>query len=426
MSNEIRENTIKNILLPGLSGNILEWYDFAVYAYLAPLISANFFPQHNKTISLIETFGIFAAGFLMRPIGAIIFGHYGDRMGRKAVLIITIALLSIATVLIGCLPGYSTLGIFSAILLTFCRLAQGLAIGGEPGYCVYLVEHVPNNKRGFYGSLPICCSIIGFLLGSAVAALFGSLLSTDTFSAWGWRIPFFLGIPLGLIGLYFRLHMPETPIFSEMKALDRILHSPLSHALKTEFFTIIKGIALAFIPFVTSFVLVVYLPSYLNIYLKTPIHIALMINTISMIPMALTVPIAGLISDRIGRKPIFFISGLLFIILSYPLFLIMLKGTYLTITIIQTLFAILVGICYAPIYTILIEMFPTNIRYTSLSLSYNLAGALFGGTVPMVCTFLIATTHNLMMPSFLLIFAGIITLLVLPFVAETYKKTLLL
>ena len=287
------------------------------------------------------------------------------------------------------------------------------------------MEHVPNNQRGFYGSLPICCAILGFLLGSTVAALFGTLLSTDTFSAWGWRIPFFLGIPLGLIGLYFRLHMPETPVFSEMKALDQILYSPLFHALKTEFFTIIKGIGLALIPFVTSFVLVVYLPSYLNIYLKLPIHTALAINTLSMIPMALTVPIAGLLSDKIGRKPIFFISGLLFCIFSYPLFLIMIKGTYVTIAIIQALYAILVGFCYAPIYTILIEMFPTNIRYTSLSLSYNVAGALFGGTMPMVCTFLIEATHNLMVPSFLFIFAGIVTLVVLPFVAETYKKILL-
>lgn len=412
------------LIIPGIIGNVLEWYDFSLYGYFAPIIAKLFFPTSNQFLSLLATFGVFAIGFLMRPLGAIIFGYYGDRAGRKKTLAVAVILMAIPTTLIGLLPTHEHIGVLAGILLTVCRLLQGLAVGGEfSGSIVYITEHAPANRRGVYGSWAMFSAFTGLLLGSGVSAM-TSLLPTDALNMWGWRIPFLMGLLLGVVGLYLRLRMPETPNFLALLANRQILDNPINQSFKVALLPMVMAAGLVFLPAMGFYLLFVYLSSYMTTVLHVPLRTALTINTISMLGIILVIPWVGLLSDHIGRKPVLYLGAIGFIIFSYPLFLLLQQANFASILIAQTCFAILVCFAYAAIPATLVELVATNIRYTAMSFPYNFSNAVFGGTAPLIATYLIAKTGNPLSPSFYLIFAGVVMLLFVFSLKESYQKSL--
>lgn len=415
----------KKLLIPGVFGNILEWYDFALYGYFAPIIAHLFFPMHGEFSSLLVTFGVFAVGFFMRPLGAILFGHFGDRIGRKKTLAAGVILMAVPTALIGLLPTYAQIGLTAGILLTLCRLLQGLAIGGEfGGSIIYIIEHAPAHQRGFYGSWAMFSAFTGLLLGSATGALMGLWMPSEALQTWGWRLPFIAGLLLGAIGLYLRLCMPETPFFLKAESERRLVKNPLLEACRTCSGKMLIALGLDFLPAMGFYLLFVYLSSYITTYLKVPLETALIANTLSMMVIIAVMPIIGWFSDKFGRKPILTIGAVSYIIFSYPLFLLLQHANFYAVWLAQSCFALIVCFAYATIPATFAELMPTPVRYTAMSLPYNLANALFGGTAPLMATYLISVTGKLLAPSYYLIFGGIIMLIALIFLKESYRKSL--
>lgn len=416
----------KRVLLSASIGNMLELYDFALYGYFAPIFAGLFFPSTDKTLSVAITFAVFAVGFIMRPLGAILFGYFGDRVGRKKALSVSILLMAIPTTLIGLLPTYAQIGIAAGVLLLCCRLLQGLATGGEfTGSIIYIAEHVPENRRGLYGGWAMSSTFTGFLIGSGISAIFTLIIPADALHAWGWRIPFLLGFILGIIGLYLRLRMPETPNFIAMQAAKQIATNPLSAAVKEGLKPMLFILGLNFLPAASYYMSFVYLSSYFVLYLKFPLHIALTVNTINMVLLVIIVPLLGFISDKIGRKPLLIIGCLGFVLLSYPLFSLMQSKTFVAILLAQFGFTVFVACLFAVIPATVVEMVKTKIRYTAISLPYNVSSALFGGIMPLVATFLIHQTTNLASPSFYLILAGIVTIFTVFCLRESFHSKLL-
>jgi MHS family proline/betaine transporter-like MFS transporter len=415
----------RQILLPALIGNILEFYDYCLYAYFAPIIAKLFFPASKESNSLIATFAVFAVGFLMRPLGALLFGYLGDKFGRKKTLALGIIMMASSTVLVGCLPTYESAGLTATLLLVACRLFQGLAVGGEfSGSLIYMIEHAQLERRGTFSSLGIFSANAGILLSSLAATLMSKFFSEPTLYAWAWRIPFLFGAFLGVLGFYFRLKMPETPTFTSLQAQQGTLKNPLSIALKYKKLSMLKAVFLTILPSTAAYILFSYFPTYMHTYLKLPLNTALAINTCALIINLIFMPLTGMLSDAWGRKPILFIGSVGFLLFSYPLFLLLTHGNIVSIFFAQSCFAILICFANSVVPAILVEKFPTNIRYSAVAFPYNIANGFFGGTAPMVVTYLIASTGNILSPSYYLILIAIPMFLTLFTIKETYRTPL--
>jgi MHS family proline/betaine transporter-like MFS transporter len=419
-------NIDKRSLIAGFSGNIMEWYDFTVYGFFATIIGSQFFPHEDKIVQLISAFGIFAAGYLMRPIGGIIFGHIGDRQGRKKALLISILMMAIPTTLIGFLPTYASIGWYSALLLVILRLFQGLSVGGEfTGSISFLVEKAPKEKRGFYGSWTTFGVFGGMLIGAALAAIITSVFSAKQVSDFGWRIPFLFGAVIGIAGLYLRKDMSDDKSFKKIMEEERTFKIPLAEFFAHYKMQSFKIIMLSWAFGVSVYLIFIFLPSYLHTFLHVKLDDALSIHTIAIIFMMLIIPFFGYLSDKIGRKTVLFISLIGFVVFSYPLFLLMFQKSYWAILVAMLLFSILEGLFQGVIPAIMTEAFPAKVRYTGLSVSYNIALALFGGTTPLVSVWLIKVSGgNVLMPVYYLIASVIIAIITLLFMPETYKKEL--
>lgn len=385
--------SLRKVVVSGMLGNGLEWYDYALYAQMSFIISELFFPGENETVSLIATFGVFAVGFLFRPLGAVLFGYIGDKYGRRSSLVIAILMMAIPTGCIGLLPTYAQIGIWAPVLLTIIRILQGLSLGGEfSGSITYIVEHSPEKHRGLAGAASLVSLILGFLLGSFVALLFVKSLSPEDFSSWGWRVPFLLGIVIGLIGLYIRSSCDESPAYEEAKNEGHLSDSPVRTALFQYPGTMLKAFVLYISVTMPFYLASVYLLSFSQKKLGLGVDQALVINTSAMIAMLIAVIFGAILSDRIGRKPVLLASVIIMMFSIIPLFFLMEMRLFLTIFLAQVSLGFIVGVYIAPIPAVLVEMFPTSIRYTGMAISYNLAAAMFGGTAPVVCEWLISRT----------------------------------
>jgi MHS family proline/betaine transporter-like MFS transporter len=416
----------KRSLIAGFIGNILEWYDFTVYGFFATVIGAQFFPEEDKVVQLIAAFGVFAAGYLMRPIGGIIFGHIGDKYGRKKALMISILLMAIPTTLIGFLPTYVNIGWYSAALLVALRLLQGLSVGGEfTGSISFLVEKAPKGKRGFYGSWSTFGVFGGMLLGSGIASIITSLLSTEQLHDFGWRIPFLFGAVIGIIGIYFRKGMGADAYYNKIKKEHTSTKIPLAEFWAGYKIQALKIILLSWAFGVSVYLIFIFLPSYLHTFHNVKLEDALSAHTIAIIVLMLIIPLFGSISDKIGRKKVLFMSLIGFAIFTYPLFALMFENTFMAILIAMLVFSVFEAMFQAVIPALMTESFPTSVRDTGLSISYNVSLALFGGTTPLVCTWLIKVSGgNVWMPAYYLIATCIIAILTALFIPETYKKEL--
>jgi MHS family proline/betaine transporter-like MFS transporter len=401
--------TLRTSLAGGI-GNLLEWYDFAVFGYFAPFMSAQFFPSDDPVSALINTFGVFAAGYLARPIGGVVFGQIGDRLGRKRALQISIFLMAIPTTLIAFLPTHAQVGVLAPVLLVVLRLAQGISVGGEfIGSCCYLVEAAPSGKRGFFGSWSTFGTIGGMLVGSAVATLIHSVLPADQIHAWGWRLPFLGGLLVGVVGWLMRRGTAETPEFVRLQGTGRIETRPVLQALREMPVRVaqVAGIVLLF--GVAIYTLFVWMPTYLTHFVKPAVPGALLVNTLCMVLLIAAMPFAGLLADRYGYRSVLAAGALATAIVVYPLFVWMDSGTTIAAAGGLTVFALINGCIQGAMPVAMADLFPSRLRYSAMAIGYNLTLALFGGTAPLVATWLIKTTGNLAAPAWYLFVVAAVT-----------------
>jgi len=413
---------MKKVVITCMVGNALEWYDFILYAQFAYILSQKFFP--DSSISEILTFAIFAAGFIVRPLGGIIFGSIGDRFGRRVSLAIGILTMVIPTTVIGLLPSYDSIGLAAPITLAIARLIQGFSLGGEFSGCiVYLTECAPADKRGLVGSIVYVSQCLGMLLGLIIAYFLSFILSKEDLWSFGWRLPFISSFFVGMIGLYIRSSLIESPIYTEIRNRGLILQSPLQEILSNSNYRKKIWLAAGLYINVTApfYAATIFIQNYMLTlgYSKNECSIA---SELTLIIMIITFPIAGYISDKIGRKPVILVSCIALIFFIYPIFLMINSNSYYLALLSQILFAVIVAFHMGAIPTILVELFPTNIRLTGVALSCNLSAAIFGGTVPMIGAVLYHITGDRLAIAYYLIFLAIFALFVISFYKETYKK----
>lgn len=416
---------MKKVISAGMIGNALEWYDFALFVHFIEIISRLYFPAGNDFASKMYTYGAFAAGFFMRPLGAIVFGFIGDKFGRRAALAGSILTMAIPTSLIAILPGYQEIGIIAPICLLIIRLLQGLSLGGEfSGSIAFVVEHAPDDKRGLAGSTAMFSMNIGILMGSAVAAICSNLMEPEIFAAWGWRVPFAIGIVIGLVGLYIRTGLHESPKYEQAKHDGKLSTSPLKEVLFEHRSDLITAVCLYLTVTVPFYTFIGFMKNYLTSVVGVPLAEASLINTISMIIATLFIPFIGYLSDIYGRKIIIKYSAMAVFLLSYPCFMMLSSNHFYIILVGQTLFGIMVSSYMAPMPTILVELFPTSIRYTGVALSYNISAALFGGTVPAVATAMIEYTGVKESPAIYVMCFAVISLIAIHFLEDRRKMAL--
>ncbi|MBI2707044.1 MAG: MFS transporter [Proteobacteria bacterium] len=416
---------IKRVILSCMIGNALEWYDFALYGYFATTIGQLFFPKFSSFASLMATFGIFAAGFIMRPLGGIIFGHIGDKMGRKNALLWSIYLMAIPTTMIGLLPTYEQVGWLAPLFLTLIRLAQGLSMGGEfTGSMIFVVEHADKGNRGLYGSWVVFSLLLGILVGSAVATSTCYLLSEDQLMAWGWRIPFLFSVAGGFMGAIMRRTINEPEQFVQAKKQHKEHFTPLTALFKNHSKTIFYVIIIEFSLSIGFYLIVTFINNFLTALLHFDKVASLMITTCSMVAMGMAILLSGRLSDKIGRKPLLIISTLGFVVFAYPLFR-ALEGSFIQALFAQMALAAIMGTFFAPLPATLVELFPMSVRYSGLSISHSLSMAIFGGSAPLIATALIQITGNNAAPALYLSGMCLISTSFLLFLKDRYKSELL-
>ena len=405
-------------IVAGAVGNVLEWFDFAAYGFFASVIGEQFFPSDDPTTSVIAAFAVFASGFLARPVGAAFFGHLGDRRGRQAVLRLSVILMGVSTLLLGCLPTYATIGIAAPILLTVLRIAQGFSVGGEyTGSVIYLVERAPVEQRGLVGGWANFGAVAGFLLGSGLSALIAQLLSDDALSSWGWRIPFVLGVSIAALGVVFRRTMHQEPVPATPR--DKV---PLVEAVRLEWKTMLRISGLILMANVGFYMMFVYVTTYLSEQVGVPMAEALEIDTISMSALLVITPAAAWLSDRIGRKPVLLIASIGCFLLAVPLFTAIRHDDPSLIFAGQLGFAVLIGFAFGANSATIVEITKARYRCTVISVAYNVTLAIFGGTTPLVASWLIRNTGDDLVPAFyLMLMAAITSMAVLP-MRETYRS----
>jgi MFS transporter, MHS family, proline/betaine transporter len=406
-------------------GNAVEWFDFAIYGFLATYIAANFFPSGNETAALLNTFAIFAAAFFMRPLGGFVFGPLGDRVGRQRVLALVILLMAASTLAIGLLPTYTAIGVAAPLLLLFLRCLQGFSAGGEyGGGAVYLAEFASDKRRGLTVTFMVWSGVLGFLIGSVTVTLLAALLPADAMESYGWRIPFLLAGPLGLVGLYIRLRLDDTPQFAELSNTQQVAPSPLREAVRTAWRPILQVIGLMIIFNIGYYVVFTFLPTY---FIKT-LHFSkttafVSITLASLVALILILPLAAL-SDRVGRRPMLIAGSVAFTTLGYPLFLLLDSGSLVAAIAAHCALAVIEAVYISSAVAAGVELFATRVRYSGFSIGYNVCVAAFGGTTPYVVTWLTAQTANNVAPAYYVVAAAVVSLLTILTVRETAGRPL--
>lgn len=397
----------KKVIFAGMAGNLLEWFDFAIYGFFAVTIGKLFFPGEDPVAQVIAAFGVFAVGFLMRPIGGMLLGHIGDRHGRDLAMMISVAAMAIPTFLVGMLPTYATLGLAAPILLLLLRMIQGLSVGGEyTTSVIYMVEHAPAKRRGFVGSFAVLGSVGGMLLGSAVGAVLADILTPEQLESWGWRLPFFMGLLLGVAGLYLRRHSGES-----VQPNSAQTRSPLLIALRDHWPVMLRVSGLSLVNAVAFYLLFVYLVSWLQFVDGLPPAKALEINTASMLLLLPVMLASGWLSDHIGGRILLFGSSLLIAVFAWPLFWLMHSDQWIHIQLAQMCFAVLLGTFLGAQPAYMVNMIAKEVRCSATGLAYNITLGVAGGLSPMAATWLVHRTHDDLSPAFLIIAAALISAL---------------
>lgn len=429
----IDDSRLKKAITAASLGNAMEWFDFGVYGFVAFALGKVFFPDASPSVQMIAALGTFSVPFLIRPLGGLFFGMLGDKYGRQKILSMTIIIMSLSTFCIGLIPSYETIGIWAPILLLLAKMAQGFSVGGEyTGASIFVAEYSPDRKRGFMGSWLDFGSIAGFVCGAGVVVLITAIVGDDNFLEWGWRLPFFLALPLGIIGLYLRHALEETPAFQQhVDKLEQGDKEGLSDGPKVSFKEIatkhwrslLTCIGIVVSTNVTYYMLLTYMPSYLSHNLHYSESHGVLIIIAIMVGMLFVQPIIGLLSDRFGRRPFIVIGSLGLIIFAIPAFVLINSNVLGLIFAGLLLLAVILNCFIGVMASTLPAMFPTHIRYSALASAFNIS-VLVAGLTPTIAAWLVESTENLMMPAYyLMVFAalGLITGLTMK---ETANKPL--
>ena len=426
---DVREEPrkLRPVVVAAVVGSFVEYYDFAVYGALAAILSVVFFPPGNPTAALLSTFAIFAVAFFVRPLGGLLWGHLGDKIGRQRTLATVIILMAVGTVGIGLLPSYAAIGVAAPILVVALRCVQGFSAGGEiMGASTFVAEYAPEGRRGFLTSFIQSATTAALLAGAAIAFLLTSIFPEDAVNSWGWRIPFLLAGPIGLIGLYIRLKLEDTPHFKAIQEGHEVTQNPVRETLshRENYKQIVLAAGVGVVQFVAFYMLLTYMPTYLTEELGFQSWESFLSLTIATAFLMVTIPFAGIVSDRIGRRTTLMVATATLLVLTYPCFLLISQGTFLAAVVGQVLLAIPASATAANLLAAQTEMFPTRIRYTAYAIAMNVGVALFGGTAPFVATYLISATGSNLAPAFYLMFAAALSLITALVMTETAKEPL--
>ncbi|GAA4117157.1 MFS transporter [Enteractinococcus coprophilus] len=415
----------RKVIVASFIGNFVEWFDYGAYSYLAVVIAAVFFPSDNLTEGLIWTFALFAVSFLVRPLGGFIWGHIGDRVGRRNALAWSILIMSASTVCIGLLPGAATLGLWAPALLLLFRVLQGFSASGEyAGASAYLVEYAPKGKRGIYAAVVPGSTAAGLLFGSLMATTLTASLTTAEMESWGWRLPFLLAAPLGLIGVYIRRKLEDSPVFQEMAQEDEAVKAPVWALFRDHWRALVRATAAVLLNAVGFYVILTYMPTYLSQTIGLDLTTANVTTTISLITYIGFIFLTGHLSDRFGRRKILMSASVLFILLTVPAFLLLGTGSVVVILLVQVLLGAMLTLNDGSLASFLAESFPTRVRYSGFAVSFNVGNAIFGGTAPAIATLLIASTGSAIAPGWYLMGAAVIALIAVWLSPETSHKEL--
>lgn len=423
-------------LLAGMSGNLMEWYDFALYGVLAATLGELFFPHGSRLVALLSVFGVFAAGYVMRLVGGALFGHVGDRLGRRRALLLSAVAMAVATSLVGCLPTYATAGLLAPVLFTALRLIQGLSVGGEFTTSItYLVEHAPPGRRALQGSFAGLTAGAGILLGSAIGSALFALFTTEQVLAWAWRLPFLLSVPLGLSLAVLRSTLPDdaphaatTPdraATSQTTAAEPAAQgSPVWRVLRDHPGEIVRGALLGFGPNASFYAIAVFLASFLATEHILPERSALSLETASIALIVILTPLAGFLADRVGRRPMVLFGMLGGALLGVPLLAVLRSAGPTGDLAAELVFATVVVASLAPYQVWLAERFPRDLRASGLGLAYNGAAGILGGTTPLVCAALAELTGSPLAPGAYVAFACLTSFVVALRTGETGRAPL--
>lgn len=421
---------VKRAVKAAALGNAMEWFDFGVYSYIAVTLGKVFFPSGNPTAQLLSTFGAFAAAFLVRPLGGMVFGPLGDRVGRQKVLALTMIMMAAGTFAIGLIPSYATIGVGAPLLLLAARLVQGFSTGGEyAGASTFIAEYAPDKKRGFFGSWLEFGTLAGYIGGAGLVTLMTAFLSTEDLLSWGWRVPFLIAGPMGIIGLYLRMRLEETPAFAAelAKASKKEADRPkvrLREMVAGQWRALLLCVGLVLVFNVTDYMLLSYMPSYLTSELKYDETHGLLVVLGVMALMMIVQPFAGALTDRIGRRPMIAAGCVGFLALSVPALLLIREGSLLAVALGMGALGLLLVCFTSAMPAALPALFPTKVRYGSLSIGFNVSVSLFGGTTPLVTTALIGATGNMMMPAYYMMGAAVIGGVAVWFMTESAGQPL--
>lgn len=415
----------RNVVTASFIGNFVEWFDYAAYGYLAATIAHVFFPASDRTTGLLLTFAVFAISFLIRPLGGFFWGQLGDRLGRRTALSWSILIMSMATFCIALLPTYAQVGVLSPLLLLLVRVVQGFSASGEyAGASAFLVEYAPPGKRGLYASVVPASTATGLLLGSLLAALLTWLLDDPQMESWGWRLPFLLAAPMGIIGRYIRLRLEDTPVFRALEDGAEQSHTPIATLFSQFRTSIALALGAALLNAVAFYVVLSYMPTYLSEELGFGETESFLATTIALVTYIGFIFATGALSDRFGRRAMLISASLCFIVFTVPAFLLLDTGTFAIILAVQVLLGGMLTLNDGTLPSFLAEIFPTRVRYSGFAISFNLANAIFGGTAPFVATLLIQQTGSKLAPAFYLIGAAVISLTAVLLAKETAKHAL--
>jgi MFS transporter, MHS family, proline/betaine transporter len=418
---------LRRLLAGGVIGSLVEFYEFSVYAVLATTLAAVFFPAVDPTTALLSTLAVFAVAFFARPLGGFVWGAVGDRIGRKRTLALTVLLMSAATALMGLLPGYAAIGLAAPALLVLLRFVQGVSAGGEiSGAVSFVAEHAPQNRRGFFVGMISVGAVVGTLLGSLIPGVLLLTLTTEQMQAWGWRIPLVVALPMGLVGLYIRQKLDETPYFLALREERNRAANPVRAALagRAQRRLLVTAFCLVAANASSFYMIVGYLPSFATRSLELSGLQAFAPSVIALAACLVAEVGGAWLSDRVGRRTVLLVSVVGLLVLSYPSFLLITSGTFGLIACGLVLFGLLAGAYAAVINAALVELFPTRVRVSGHGITYNLSVALFGGSAPYLLTWLGSVTGSTMVGAYYVMLLTLVSLPAVLALTETARKPL--